>query len=202
MDAGSVEVGRLQPGADGLGVPVQFYHDLVGHAPNTTLRTKLAALIDAEKRGTLSPATRRTMSQDVRNEFYKAQVPAAMLSAIRAKTAATIIGADRIRVRSSANAEDLPNFDGAGLHDSFSARLTNADNADGSCVVVEEPDGVLTKLEVQPKTLNCALKGVWASLWNKRAIEERSFARLDHATVGMGIAIVSRYDDDFGSRTR
>jgi hypothetical protein len=37
---------------------------------------------------------------------------------------------------------------------------------------------------------------VWASLWNKRAIEERSFARLDHATVGMGIAIVERYDDD------
>src|SRR5205085_12384294 len=34
------------------------------------------------------------------------------------------------------------------------------------------------------------------SLWNKRAIEERSFARLDHATVGMGIAIVEKYDDD------
>ena len=31
---------------------------------------------------------------------------------------------------------------------------------------------------------------------NKRAIEERSFARLDHATVGMGIAIVERYDVD------
>jgi hypothetical protein len=50
---------------------------------------------------------------------------------------------------------------------------------------------------VSPKSLNCALKGTWASLWNKRAIEERSFARLDHATVGMGIAVISKYDDDF-----
>src|SRR5262249_8545890 len=77
-----------------------------------------------------------------------------------------------------------------------SAKLSNVDNADGSCAVITSTDGVDTKLEMSPKTLNCALKGVWASLWNKRAIEERSFARLDHATVGMGIAIVERYDDE------
>lgn len=182
---------------DGVGVPVQFYQDVVAFAPNTTLRTKLTALITAEKAGTLSPAQRKTMAEGVRLEFWRAKVPPAMLSAIRSKIVATLKpGTDRIKVRSSANAEDLPNFDGAGLHDSFAARLSTADNADGTCTVVEEPDGVATKLEVQPKTLNCALKGVWGSLWNKRAIEERSFARLDHATVGMGIAVVSRYDDD------
>src|SRR6185436_4147851 len=113
-------------------------------------------------------------------------------SAIRTKIQTALPGEDKIKIRSSANAEDLPNFDGAGLHDSFSARLSTADNADGSCVVVATPDGVTTKLEVSPKSLNCALKGTWASLWNKRAIEERSFARLDHATVGMGIAVVSK----------
>ncbi len=182
---------------DGIGIPVQFYHDVVAFSPNTNLRTKLTALIDAEKRGTLSPAQRKTMATDVRNEFYRAQVPATMLSTLRTKIVAALKpGTDRIKIRSSANAEDLPNFDGAGLHDSFAARLSTADNADGSCTVVEEPDGLATKLEMSPKTLNCALKGVWASLWNKRAIEERSFARLDHATVGMGIAVVSRYDDE------
>ena len=180
----------------GAGLPVQFYFDFVAYAPNTTLRTKLSALIAAEKAGTLSPAQRRTMADDVRAEFMRSQVPPAILSAVRTKLTQTLPGADRIKIRSSANAEDLANFDGAGLHDSFSARLSNTDNADGSCVVNVEQDGVETKLEVQPKTLNCALKGTWASLWNKRAIEERSFARLDHATVGMGIAIVERYDDD------
>ena len=177
----------------GMGVPVSYYHDFVAYAPNATLRTKLTALIAAEKAGTMSPAQRATMSADVRNEFYKAQIPPAMLSSIQAKITATLPGIDKLKVRSSANAEDLANFDGAGLHDSFSAKLSATDNADGSCVVVAGTD-VDTKLEMQPKTLNCALKGVWASLWNKRALEERSFARLDHATVGMGIAVVAKYD--------
>lgn len=179
----------------GVGVPVSYYTDVVNYAPNTTLRSRLAALITAEKAGTLSPAQRATMSAGVRNEFLRAQVPAATLAAIRTKLAANLPGVDKIKVRSSANAEDLPNFDGAGLHDSFSARLSTADNLDGSCLIVVGTD-VDTKLDVLPKTLNCALKGVWASLWNKRAIEERSFARLDHATVGMGIAIVPKYDTE------
>ncbi|HEU0030410.1 MAG TPA: PEP/pyruvate-binding domain-containing protein [Kofleriaceae bacterium] len=181
----------------GLGVPVTYYHDFVSYAPNTELRAKLSALIAAEKTGTLSPAQRRAMADDTRLAFYRAQVPPEMLSAIRTKVGAVLPGVDRIKIRSSANAEDLPNFDGAGLHDSFSARMSSVDNPDGSCQVLASTDGVDTKLEVSPKTVNCALKGVWASLWNKRAIEERSFARLDHATVGMGIAIVSRYDDEF-----
>jgi len=179
---------NLTPPGDG--VPIQFYFDFIKYAPNTALRTKLDALISAEKAGTLSPAQRKTMADEVRAEFYKAQMPPALLAAVRDKVAATLPGVDKIKIRSSANAEDLANFDGAGLHDSFSARMGTADNADGSCTVLTSGTGVETKLEMNPKTLNCALKGVWASLWNKRAIEERSFARLDHATVGMGVAIV------------
>ncbi|MCX5743832.1 MAG: hypothetical protein NT062_15175, partial [Proteobacteria bacterium] len=182
---------------NGIGVPVQFYRDFVDYAPNGVLRTKLTALITAEKAGTLSPAQRRTMADDVRLEFYKAKMPATLIAAVRSRLGAVLPGVDKLKIRSSANAEDLPNFDGAGLHDSFSARTTVADNADGSCQVVASGIGVDTKLEVTPKTVPCALKGVWASLWNKRAIEERSFARLDHATVGMGVAIVTKYDEDF-----
>ncbi|HSD90404.1 MAG TPA: PEP/pyruvate-binding domain-containing protein, partial [Kofleriaceae bacterium] len=180
----------------GLGVPVQFYKDFVDYAPNSDLRTKLSALITAEKAGTLSPAQRAALALGVREAFYRAKVPPAMLAMIRDKIRTSIPMADKLKVRSSANAEDLANFDGAGLHDSFSARLSTADNADGSCAVVTSGTGVDTKLDVSPKSVTCALKGVWASLWNKRAIEERSFARLDHATVGMGIAIVSKYDED------
>jgi hypothetical protein len=176
-------------------VPVSYYHEFV--AANPTLADKLARLIDAEKSGTLSPAQRRAMADDVRAEFMRSQMPPALASAIRTKLVATLPTIDKIKVRSSANAEDLPNFDGAGLHDSFSARLSTADRTDGTCSVVTTGSGVTTKLEVSPKSLNCAVKGVWASLWNKRAIEERSFARLDHATVGMGIGVVTKYDDDF-----
>jgi hypothetical protein len=102
----------------------------------------------------------------------------------------------KMKFRSSANAEDIPNFDGAGLHDSFGVKLSSTDNPDMSCRVVEEPDGVVTKLEIKPKTPQCGIKGVYASLWNARAIEERSFARLDHATASMGIAVVPAYDTE------
>ena len=99
-------------------------------------------------------------------------------------------GLNRLKLRSSANAEDIPNFDGAGLYTSFSARLDRDDRPDGSCDIEEDNDG---DLRMSPRTVNCALKGVYASLWNQRAVEERNFARLDHGTAAMGIAIVPRY---------
>ena len=44
--------------------------------------------------------------------------------------------------------------------------------------------------------MGCAVKGVYASLWNKRAVEERSFARIDQRTIAMGLAIVPAYDTE------
>src|SRR5262249_10887761 len=57
-------------------------------------------------------------------------------------------------------------------------------------------DGVVTKLKVKPKTVECGIKAVFASLWNQRAVEERSFARLDHETSGMGISVVPAHDTE------
>src|SRR4029079_6881547 len=65
-----------------------------------------------------------------------------------------------------------------------------------SCHIESEQDGVVTKLEIKPKTPQCGIKGVFASLWNPRAIEERSFARVDHTSASMGIAVVPAYDSE------
>ena len=35
---------------------------------------------------------------------------------------------------------------------------------------------------------------MYASLWNKRAVEERFFARIDQTNIAMGLAIVPAYD--------
>ncbi|MBI5534481.1 MAG: hypothetical protein HY898_17280 [Deltaproteobacteria bacterium] len=182
----------LVPG--GIGVPIQYYHDLVGYGPNQTLRDKLKALIDAEKAGTLTPDTRQAAVQQVQQLFYAAQFPPGVIDKIKQKLTSSLPLVKSFKVRSSANAEDLPNFDGAGLYDSFSAKLSAIDNPDGSCAVVANEGDVETKLEISPKTIACALKGAYASTWNVRAIAERSFARLDHATAGMGIAINAKYD--------
>jgi phosphoenolpyruvate synthase/pyruvate phosphate dikinase len=49
------------------------------------------------------------------------------------------------------------------------------------------------KSEIKPKTIICAIKGVYASIFNHRAIAERSYRGFDHETAMMGIAIVPSY---------
>jgi Pyruvate phosphate dikinase, AMP/ATP-binding domain len=183
----------------GFAVPVQYYRDMLALPVNTALRTKLDAFVIKEKSGALSPNERRGLSAEIQSLFYAAQFPPAQLADIanqvaRLKTLEPSLA--KLKIRSSANAEDIPNFDGAGLHDSFGVKLTATDNPDFSCTREESVDGVVTKVDMAPKTVQCAIKGVYASLWNTRAIEERSFARLDHATVSMGLAVVPAYDTD------
>jgi hypothetical protein len=187
----------LVPG--GFGVPLELYRTLVDYEPNGDLREKLRELIEAEKGGTLSGNERVRLVDEVQTAFLTAKFPLQDLSRIKAKLQEVLPGVKKIKVRSSANAEDIPNFDGAGLHDSFSATVSKKDNEKESCRIEiedEEGDGGEVKRKVLPKSVACAVKGVYASLWNKRAIEERTFARIDHETVAMGIAIVAAYDNE------
>lgn len=183
----------------GFAIPVQWYRDFVNAPENATLKTKLGELVAKEKAGTLSPNDRKALSAEVQSLFHNGKVPDAQLAAVNAAIAQlrqVEPAMEKMKFRSSANAEDIPNFDGAGLHDSFSVKLSSVDKPDMSCRLETEQDGPVTKLEIKPKTPQCGVKGVYASLWNTRAIEERSFARLDHATAGMGIAVVPAYDTE------
>jgi hypothetical protein len=78
----------------------------------------------------------------------------------------------RIRLRSSTNAEDLEDFSGAGLYHS-----TGAD-ASG------------------PELPSSEIRKVWASVWNWQALEERSYRRIDHRKVFMGVAIHASFTDE------
>jgi pyruvate phosphate dikinase-like enzyme len=179
----------------GFGVPLSFYRNLVEHPPNADLRETLASLIEAEKAGTLSGNERARRVDEVQTAFLNAEVPPDDLARVQAKLREVLPGVKKIKVRSSANAEDIPNFDGAGLHDSFAANPDKKDNAAHTCSFEVDPEeGGEVKRKVRPKSVACAIKGVYASLWNKRAIEERNFARIDPASVAMGIAIVPAYD--------
>lgn len=183
----------------GFAIPVQWYRDFLELPANATLKAKIAALIAKEKTGSLSPNERKVLATEVQALFHKGTVPPAQLAAVNAAIAdlrKVEPAMEKMKFRSSANAEDIPNFDGAGLHDSFSVKLSSTDAPDMACRLESEQDGVVTKLEIKPKTPQCGIKGVFASLWNTRAIEERSFARLDHATASMGIAVVPAYDTD------
>lgn len=179
----------------GFGIPLSFYNNMVDYAPNAALRAKIAALVQQEKAGTLSSAARLEMVKAVQTLFFAAKFPPGDLVKIKAKLAETLPGVEKIKVRSSANAEDIDGFDGAGLHDSYSAKASAVDSSDQVCTRdVSTDEGGEGDVKMNPRTLACAIKGVYASLWNKRAIEERSFARIDHASVTMGISVLPAYD--------
>lgn len=82
-------------------------------------------------------------------------------------------GTQKIRLRSSTNAEDLPEFSGAGLYESVSAYGNRADDL---------PSDEIRK--------------VWASIWNFRAYEERRFWNIDHLSVHMGVLVHQAFPDE------
>lgn len=70
------------------------------------------------------------------------------------------------RFRSSTNTEDIENFNGAGLYDSKTGIINDS-----------------------VKTIEKAIKQVWASLWNVRAFQERENFKIDQHSVAMGILV-------------
>lgn len=77
------------------------------------------------------------------------------------------------RFRSSSNAEDLDRFNGAGLYDSESGSFTDT-----------------------AKSVEKAIKKVWASLWSYRAYTERKYFNINNAQVGMGILVHPAIDNE------
>lgn len=194
----------------GFGVPMTFYKKFV--EANPTLAQKIKKIIDTEMRKT-NPATgqpfeplasteKNAAIKDIQDGFYKATVPADLAALMKQKVEQ--LQADtkkfyplsplkKVKIRSSANAEDLEGFDGAGLHSSFGAKLATFGDPAEPCTTVVSGEGVATKEEMSPATVMCAVKGVYASLWNKRAIEERSYARIDQTSAVMGLAVNPTY---------
>ncbi len=82
-------------------------------------------------------------------------------------------GNKKVRFRSSSNCEDEAGFNGAGLYTSQTGIVGDTG-----------------------KTIEKAIKKVWASLWTPRAFKERAFYNIDHATVCMGILVHGAFDNE------
>ncbi len=178
----------------GVAVPVGFYPKMLADPANAALKAKVDVLVLAEKAGTLSTSERRAQAAEVQALFLRAKLPEALSSPVKAKIKATFGEVASVKVRSSANAEDITGFNGAGLYDSFKVRPGLSEDS-SECFIQTKLNKVgALKKKLVPDTVECAMKAAYASLWNLRAIEERSFARVDHATAAMGLAIVPAYD--------
>lgn len=80
------------------------------------------------------------------------------------------------RFRSSTNAEDLDDFNGAGLYDSKTGIL-------GDTI----------------KTFEKAIKQVWASVWNEGSYNERELFGIDQQSIVMGVLVHRSFPDEIAN---
>ncbi|MBC7757075.1 MAG: PEP/pyruvate-binding domain-containing protein [Bdellovibrio sp.] len=144
---------------DGFGVPFSYY---VAHIKAHGLDAKITAILQDE-RFSKDPAWRKQSLADLRAAIQTKPLDDKVLLKIASTWQSQLKGAG-VFVRSSTNAEDLKGFNGAGLYDT----VPN---------VRDE------------KELEAAIKQVWASVWNLRAVEERNHFGIPHAQVYPAVLI-------------
>jgi hypothetical protein len=137
----------------GYAIPFYYY---VEFARAFGVRKKVADML-ATAEFQQSPAARQSALKKLREEIEQAPLPAAIEQQIRLQYRKFSHGRS-VFARSSTNAEDLPNFNGAGLYTSV-PNITTEDN------------------------YVAAVKVVWASIWNFSAFEAREAAGIDHFQV-------------------
>jgi len=143
----------------GFGVPFGYY---LQHITKNGLDKKIDAML-ADPKFKADAQWRRTALEELRKAIVDAPIDTASLDMIY-KRVRIKLGGRGVFVRSSSNSEDLPGFNGAGLYDSVGN------------VVGKEP-------------LGDALKKVWSSIWNLRAVDERSAFGIDHKQAFMAVLI-------------
>lgn len=110
-----------------------------------------------------NPSVRRKKLEEFRAQIQNGKVDENLRAEIIEKWQKDL-GGKGVFVRSSSNAEDLPNFSGAGLYDT----VPNVKDADK---LIE------------------AVKTVWASIWNFAAYEARERNFVDHTQTFMGVLV-------------
>jgi hypothetical protein len=137
----------------GFGIPFFYY---VQHMRDNGLDKRIDALL-ADPRFKADAAWRKTALEGLREAIKAAPIDQASLDAIY-KRVKLKLGGKGVFIRSSTNAEDLPGFNGAGLYDT----VANV---------------------VGKKAIGEAIRVVWASVWNLRAVDEREAFGIDHRQV-------------------
>jgi len=147
----------------GLPVPAGFCITeavLREHIERNGLTARLKSLLD--KLAQAGPDVRGTLLADLRRVIVEAHLAEQIRREIESHY--NKLGAERVAVRSSGTAEDLPGHSFAGQHDSYLG-IANSDD----CIE--------------------AVKKCRASLWTLRAYEYRQRNGFDHVDIGMAVIV-------------
>jgi phosphoenolpyruvate synthase/pyruvate phosphate dikinase len=144
---------------DGFGIPFSYY---VAHIKQHHIDQQITDILNDPK-FKQDARWRKEALEKLRLSITQAPISIAAHKKINLQWQKRL-GAKGVFVRSSTNAEDLKGFNGAGLYDT----VPN---------VKDE------------KALEAAIKQVWASVWNLRAVEERNHFGISHSQVYPAVLI-------------
>lgn len=154
----------------GFGVPFYFYFETIKEAGADKLIKTLQ-----DNSAKLSVSERNKQLKAIQARILAAKVPKSLLNQLR-NMFDEYFKNTKIRLRSSTNCEDLPQFNGAGLYKSKGFHTKSSD------------------AELEKKILE-----VYASLWSTLAFEERDFFGINHQQVGMAILINQSFDEEYAN---
>ena len=156
------------PTPPGFAIPVYYYLQFM---EQNDFDDRVNAMLD-DTDFVDDPTVRDAELAQLRADIEAGVIDQELLDLVYAKLASDFPGI-RMRFRSSTNAEDLDGFTGAGLYTSKSGDPNDPD-----------------------KPIEDAIRAVWASVWNFRAFEERTYRSIDHLSVAMGILVHRSFPDE------
>jgi pyruvate,water dikinase len=149
-------------------IPFYYYHQ---HLKTNGIDTLIERIL-SEERFQSDIAYRKEQLVYIQDVIRSASIDPQLVNEVRFGIN-DFLDFEAYRFRSSTNAEDLEFFSGAGLYDSYSA-----------------------KKDHETKTIENAIRKVWASLWNYRAYEEREYFKINHLSCAMGILVHRSFPDE------
>ncbi len=151
---------------DGFAVPFHFYDEFMKLNGFYETATTMMADPDFQR----DPEVREARLDAFLKTLRRGRMPSWMLERLAAMHRSFAAGTS-LRCRSSTNNEDLPDFNGAGLYESYTHH---------------RDEGHIAK----------SIQQVWAGLWTYRAFEERDFYRIDHLQAAMGVLVHPNYANE------
>ncbi len=150
----------------GFAIPFHYYREFIRR---NHLEERIAAAVE-EERFVHDPLYRKTRLAEIRRWIEAGRHDETFIRAVIEKVHREYAGSG-LFARSSTNAEDLPNFSGAGLYSTVPNVRSDAQLMD-------------------------AIKTVWASVWNYEAYEARESFGMSHFAVYPAVLVQQGIDAD------
>ena len=155
----------------GFAIPFAYYDAHIKETGIDLFIKDTIEIIRAEN----DPVETEKLLAALRERLLQSSIDPRLIADVKAKIE-THYPTESIRFRSSTNSEDLTDFSGAGLYTSTSF------NHDKKGSSIEK-----------------AVKTVWASVWNRRAFDEREFYGINHETVFAAIQLNPGFPEEEGN---